>query len=116
MIPKLFIKDGAKINGAHFDPEIVRIINIARATAPETTDGAIWITSGAEVAPGRLPHSFHYKNKALDFRISNIKGGEQSAKSWAARMALALGGDYDVVWKKNHIHIELDPETNQESL
>ena len=115
-IPKLYIKGNVKINGGHMYPEVVRIINVARATAPETEDGAIWITSGAELAPHRLPNSFHYQNQAFDFRVSNVVGGEEAAKRWKSRMALALGGDYDVVWKGNHIHVELDPDTNQENL
>jgi len=115
-IPKLAIKGTAKINGEHFYPEIVRIVNAARATAPELVDNTVWITSGSEHAPHRLENSFHYKNQALDFRVHNVVGGTEAAKRWKSRIALALGGDYDVVWKGNHIHCELDPDTNQENL
>lgn len=115
-LPELKIKNSAKINGAHFYPEIVRIINTARATAPETTDGVIWITSGSEDASssGRLVHSLHYKDKAIDFRINNLKDGHPAARSWSAKIALACGADYDIVLKSNHIHCEYDPETNPE--
>lgn len=116
MIPELFLKDGVIINGAHFYPEMVRITNIARSTAPKTTDGAVWITSGADKAKGRVPNSKHYENHAFDFRISNVVGGHAVARSWAAKMALALGPDYDVVLEADHIHCEFDPETNQEAV
>ena len=52
-IPGVKIKDKAKINGAHFYPEIVKIVNIGRVTAPKLDDDTLWITSGAERAPER---------------------------------------------------------------
>lgn len=115
-VPKIKSKDSALLKGEHFEPVVVRIVNVARATAPEMKDDTVWITSGSEQAPGRLENSFHYENLALDFRVINVEGGESSAKGWKARMALALGGDYDVVWKGNHIHVEYDPETNVENI
>ena len=120
-IPGVKIKDKAKINGAHFYPEIVKIVNIGRVTAPKLDDDTLWITSGAERAPGRLPNSLHYENKALDFRVFNITArtkNEQKELSlrWVAKLQLGLGPDYDIVYKGNHIHIEFDPDTNPESL
>ena len=107
---KIKSKDSALLRGEHFRPEVVRIVNAARGTAPEFTDDTLWITSGSELAPGRLTHSLHYKHKALDFRVINVIGGEEVAKEWCDRIAESLGEDYDVVWKGNHIHCELDPK------
>lgn len=109
-IPKLYIKNGVKINGAHFYPEMVRIVNIARACAPETTDGAVWITSAAEGQ--HMTGSLHYENKAFDIRISNVVGGDSHVRFWAAKMSLALGPDYDVIIESDHLHVEFDPETS----
>jgi len=107
-LPELKVKNGVIINGAHFYPEMVRILNVARVTAPELTDNTIWVTSANDSA--HMSGSLHYENKAFDLRTWNIVGGEKSAEFWVARMALALGGDYDVILEKDHIHIELDPE------
>lgn len=109
-LPKLFLKAGVLINGGHFYPEMVAIINAVRETAPETTDGAVWITAGAEKASGRVPNSLHYKNRAFDFRISNLRNPE-SAQEWVFKIIEKLGPEYDVVLESNHIHIEFDPDT-----
>lgn len=114
-LPKVFIKSGAKINGGHFYPEIVAIVTAARETAPDTSDGAIWITSGAEKAPNRLVHSKHYENAALDFRISNLVEGQHAVDMWVMRLIEKLGPEYDVVKKSNHIHVEYDPKAVQEA-
>ena len=106
-IAKLYIKDGVKINGAHFYEYMVRIINVARASAPETTDGAIWITSANDSR--HMTGSLHYENRAFDIRIHNIVGGHPVARAWVARMALALGDDYDVILESDHVHVEYQP-------
>ena len=116
-LPEVKIKGSAKINGAHFYPNMVRVINAARGTAPELIDKTVWITSGAEWAENRLENSKHYSDEAFDFRVSNIICSSEEervkiGKRWVVRLALVLGGDYDIVWKGNHIHCEYDPETN----
>jgi len=105
-IPKLYLKDDVKINGRHFDIEVRRILDVARATAPELTDGAVWVTSANDGA--HMDQSKHYSNEAFDIRIWNIAGGHAYARTWVARMALALGDDYDVILEADHIHCELD--------
>ena len=108
-LPTLYLKNFVHINGAHFHPEMVRILNVARATAPPTEDGGVWVTSANDSQHSDI--SLHYKNKAFDIRIRNIVGDETSeAQLWVERMKLALGRDYDIVLERDHIHVELDPK------
>ena len=108
MIPNLYLKDGVRILGAHFDSEIVRILDAARETAPSMERGAVWVTSANDSR--HSDNSLHYKNQAFDIRIYNIVGDVQhEAKLWAKRIQEVLGRDYDVVYEKDHIHVEYDP-------
>ncbi len=109
--PSLCLKDDVQINGAHFDPEIRLIIDVARETAPALTDEIVWITSANDSE--HQDNSAHYDNRAFDIRISNIVGADAFplvAALWAMRMSTLLGPDYDVVTEKDHIHVEYDPE------
>ncbi len=111
MVPKLYLKDCVCINGAHMYPEIVRIVNAARATAPPLTDNAVWITSAKDGS--HMAGSLHYENRAYDIRTRNIVGLAEfplAGRTWVDRMRLVLGDDYDVVLEKDHIHAEYDPK------
>lgn len=110
MIPLLQLKEGVELDARHLDPEVVRIVNVARATAPKLRDNTVWITSAGEKANGRLENSLHYEGDALDFRTRNVLGGQSVAESWAERMQFALGDDYDVVFEGTHIHVEFQPD------
>lgn len=114
MIPKLYLKNNVHINGAHMYPEMVRIVDAARATAPMLEGNAVWITSANDGAE-HGENSLHYKNRAYDIRTRNIKGRPISviARAWAERMQLALGDKYDVIKEDNHIHAEFDPKEPQ---
>ena len=112
-VPSLYLKDCVHINGAHFYPEIVRIVDAARATAPLLTDDAVWVTSANDSTHGA--NSLHYKNRAYDIRTKNIscylqRSKEDIAKDWVERMKLVLGDDYDVIFERDHIHVEYDPK------
>jgi hypothetical protein len=108
-LPKLYLKGSVHVNGAHFYPEMVRILNVARATAPLLEDGVVWVTCAND--SGHMVGSLHYKNRAFDIRIKNIVGDEQTGKElWVERMKLALGDDYDVILERDHIHAEYDPK------
>lgn len=112
-MPNLCLKDGVRINGAHFNPEIVRILDAARETAPMMERGTIWITSANDAR--HSDDSLHYKNRAFDIRIFNIIGDVQyEAKLWAERMQEVLGPEYDVLYENNHIHVEYDPDVIKE--
>ena len=109
MIPKLYLKEGVKINGAHFYPEIVRMLDVVRATAPLLSDDAVWVTSANDST--HMDGSLHYKNKAFDIRIWNVTGpGRDMSRGWVEKIKLALGDAYDVVLETDHIHLEYDPK------
>lgn len=100
--------DSVKINGAHFEPHIARILQLARDTAPPFVDATLWVTSAND---GRhMQGSRHYTNEAFDLRVRNIRGHvSREAKEWAARLKERLGRGYDVVFEGDHIHVEFDP-------
>lgn len=109
-LPNCKTKNGVIINGAHFFPEVARIIQCALATAPEFTDETLWVTSANDSQ--HMLGSLHYENKAFDLRIWNVVGGRAEVDRWAVRLRTALGYDYDVVVESDHLHVELDPDTN----
>lgn len=112
-MPNLCLKDGVRINGGHFEPEIVRILDAARDTAPMMERGTVWITSANDARHN--DDSLHYKDKAFDIRIFNIIGDvHREAKLWAERMQEVLGSDYDVIYEKTHIHVEFQPDVAHE--
>ncbi|RLD00690.1 MAG: hypothetical protein DRI46_06770 [Chloroflexi bacterium] len=51
--------------------------------------------------------SLHYYGLAIDVRTRDLR--IKSRKIAAARIQNILGGDYDVVLEKDHIHVEYDP-------
>ncbi len=106
--PNLCLKDGVRITGEHFYPEMVRILDVARETAPMLERGTVWITSANDSR--HMNKSLHYKNRAFDIRVMNIIGDvKREAKLWAERMQLALGDNYVVLFEVDHIHVEFDP-------
>ena len=64
------------------------------------------ITSGRERVDGRLQDSYHYQDLAYDIRITSLTKEQQGL--FHANLAHRHGSDYDVLLKKNHIHIEFD--------
>ncbi len=107
--PNLCLKDDVIIQGQHFDPVMVRIIDVARETAPMMEKGTVWITSANDSM--HMEGSLHFNNRAFDIRIWNILGHVQDeARLWAERMQVALGDDYDVLLEADHLHVEWDPK------
>jgi hypothetical protein len=116
-MPNLCMKDGVRINGAHFDPVMVRIINVARETAPMMEKGTVWITSANDGL--HMDTSLHYTDRAFDIRVKNIIGVAdfpEAGRVWAQKMQHALGEDYDVLFERDHIHVEYDPQPNPHSI
>lgn len=111
ILPEIKLKKGVILNGPHLYPDIVRMINVARATAPKLSDNTLWITSANDSK--HMDGSLHYKNRAFDIRIWNVEGGIDEVKRWVVKMQTCLNDDYDVVLEKDHIHQEFDPEINQ---
>ena len=64
------------------------------------------ITSASDGRHG--PNSLHYSGNALDLRTRDIKAEDQPVVHQALRSA--LGGQFDVVLEKDHIHVEFDPK------
>ena len=111
--PSLYLKDNVRVNGFHFTSKIVRILDVARRTAPKMERGAVWVTSANDSR--HSDNSLHYKNRAFDIRVLNIVGDvHREAKLWAERMQVELGPDYDIIYEKTHIHIEYDPDVTEE--
>ena len=108
-MPNLCLKNDVIIHGAHFDSVMVRIIDVARETAPMLEKGIVWITSANDSK--HMVGSLHFENRAFDIRIKNIIGDEKhEARLWTERMQIALGEDYDVVLEIDHIHVEYQPK------
>ena len=110
---RIKLKPGVKVNGAHFQEHIARMVQAAAATAPHFTDGTLWITSANDST--HRPGSKHYSDEAFDVRTRNILAyfpqnvlGE--ARAWVGRMEKLLGADYDVIFEGDHIHVEYDPK------
>ena len=109
--PGLALKDNVIINGGHFNAAIVKMIDAARETAPPLEDNTVWITSAADGK--HISRSLHYRDKAIDLRISNICPPMWiEARFWAERIQSKLGEDYDIILGIDHIHIELDIKDN----
>lgn len=104
--PKLKLKDGVKVNGAHFDPEVTDIIAALLKTAPPLEDDTVWITSAADGK--HMPGSKHYIDRALDVRTRNIIGGHAVARQWVEVLSKELGPNYDIILESDHLHIEHD--------
>ena len=104
--PTIKLRNNVTINGAHFDERVVRIIHVARDTAPAFVDGTLWVTSANDGV--HMQGSRHFTNRAFDFRVKNIAGlVSKEGPLWAARMRKLLGDRYDVVWEHDHIHVEV---------
>lgn len=108
-LPMLNFKEGVKVTGNHFLPEIRRMLDVARATIPETNDGILWVASANDGEHGE--GSKHYSDEAFDFQVANLKQGHPAARAWSARMSLSLGEGYDVVLEDGYLHAEYDPES-----
>ena len=84
------------------------MLDIARKTAPDTSDSCVWVTSANDST--HMKTSRHYSNEAFDIRTSNVLEGEEAVQKWADNIKKELGKDYDVINEKNHLHLEFDPK------
>lgn len=104
----LKLKNTVRVNGRHFDPEIRKMLDVARETAPDLHDQTVWVTSAND--SGHMRGSKHYTNEAFDIRTRNVNGGHAECVAWRDSMKEGLGADYDVILEKDHIHVEFDPK------
>lgn len=65
---------------------------------------SLTITSARDGTHGA--HSHHYKGMAFDIRIWDIA---DEVHDWAEKIREKLGGNYQVIVERDHIHIEFDP-------
>lgn len=80
-------------------PEVMRILDVAVAEAPDAY--RVTVTSGCEGK--HSPGSSHYQGKAWDLRIRDFPG---AVGTWVDRMKRALGNRYFVLQEPDHIHIQ----------
>jgi hypothetical protein len=65
------------------------------------------LTSGTDYVEGRHPRSKHPQGLALDYRTNHIP--ENLRQVLADKVKEALGDQFDVVLKSDHLHTEFDP-------
>lgn len=105
--PSMCFKEHVTVYAEHFEPEVIKMLDVARATAPMLERGIVWITSAND--SNHVIGSLHFQNRAFDIRIRNIIGHRAvEARLWAERIQAELGPDYDIVLALDHIHLEWD--------
>lgn len=102
-------KNRASVNG--IQPEIAISYPIVAAVYARLGYDCV-ITSGTDFVAGRHPRSKHPQGLALDYRINHIP--ENLRQILAEKIKIALGDQYDVVLKSDHLHTEFDPPEIQE--
>ena len=95
------IKPGVRIQGAR--PELVIGLMVAQEVFLEH-GSALTVTSIIDGAHTR--GSIHYSGNAADLRIWELKDPNETANA----LNQALGGDFDVIVEKDHIHLEFQPK------
>ena len=73
-------------------------------------NSATVITSGTEKTAKHMEGSKHYGGGALDFRTWYLK----DKPTFARGLQGELGSDYDVILEKDHLHVEHDPESDDD--
>lgn len=68
------------------------------------------VTAGTDGVHGK--QSKHYSGKALDFRIRDLTAEQRDTLVQLCQESLIKG--HDVVLEHDHLHVELDPHTEQE--
>ena len=68
------------------------------------TNYEVTITSGNDGM--HMKNSLHYKNAAIDIRTCDMRMPRYTTKM----LQTNLGKDFDVIYEKNHIHIEYEPK------
>lgn len=102
---KFGIKPGVKLDGLGI--EMIGALPIICDSFMSAGHNAI-ITSGLEGE--HMPGSLHYEGRALDFRTIAQGMGDGDIRDVAADIRGELGGDFDVVIERTHLHIEYDPK------
>ncbi len=121
---ELQFKAGVRVKPPHFLPHASVILTVALETAPNTTDGIVWITEAYREP--QHPTDLHPLCLAFDLRVHNItcsnrEAGMSMASEWVRRQRgvhadpyyqFELHGDIGEKpddWGDLHIHAEFDP-------
>lgn len=97
-------KNGCSVNG--IQPEIAISYPIVASVYARMGYECV-LTSGTDFVEGRTARSKHPMGLALDYRINNVP--ENIRQMLAEKVKIALGDEYDVVLKSDHLHTEFDP-------
>ena len=120
--PRIYVKRdeessvgrGCELYGAHFRPEISKIVWAAANSAPGQAE-EVWLTEGYRDI--RESRDMHEELRAIDitFRLKHdMLTTLDEYRAVVARMKALLGPDYDIIvhgdGANRHIHAELDPK------
>lgn len=101
------LKAGVRLHG--LQPQLVLAAMIAEPLWRELGAPELVITSGTDSThSGR---SCHYAGAALDFRTSNLPGGNADAGKAATELQFRLSSDYQVIAEADHVHVEWQPRS-----
>lgn len=100
----LRLKPGVALSGVQ--PEIAIAIMVVDALYQDV-GLELTVTSITDFVEGRVHNSFHPQGRAFDCRIWGLPT-KQLQEDMVKRIKDALGPEFDVVLKSDHIHIELD--------
>lgn len=98
------IKAGVDLRG--LQPQLAIAYTIASWVFSNKTGQRCVITSGSDGKHG--PNSLHYKGKALDIRINNLRPDQIHPVYLTLKEC--LGDQFDVVLESDHLHVEFDPK------
>lgn len=94
----LQVKPGASVIG--IQPPVLLAVGVACLQFHQVV-----LTSGTDVAPGRVKGSLHAVGLAVDLVIPGVSHPE------VARVLRAcLGGEFDVIAEDDHVHVEFQPD------
>lgn len=108
MSNRVHLKEGVSL--ADIRPEARRILFAASPVWHEHNQ-ELWVTSHKEGGHG--VNSLHYSGYALDLR-SRFFVGVGEIDAIVKKLQQALGRDYDVVYHRNHLHVEFDPKPRED--
>lgn len=99
------IKSGVQINGVQ--PETVLAIQIVDGVYRDHGSELV-VTSITDGKEWRKHWSLHLPGLAFDCRIWDFVDDRAALEALVEAIADALGPEFDVVLKSDHIHVELD--------
>jgi hypothetical protein len=99
----LLIKQGVRITGIR--PELLIAVMAAERVYNEAGHD---LTLTACIDGRHMAGSLHYSGQAVDVRTNDVPIAE--VPKLVARIKACVGGEFDVLFESNHIHIEFQPK------